>query len=111
MPQKLLSLSDTAKLLGMSQEEVEGLVQKGHIETYRIGGAYLRFKQDQVEDLKKRLQKVNPETERAGKWKMPDDTAADDPSLSDKLKDFWYFNNFYIISTAIIVTLVILILR
>lgn len=110
-PQKLLSLADTAKLLGMSQEKVEELAQRGQLETYRIGGTYLRFKQAQVESLKEKLVQAKPGVKKANVRKSPKVVVADNPSLGDRLKDFWYFNNFYIISAAIIAILIILILR
>ncbi len=111
LSQKLLNLADTAKLLGVSQEEVEEFAQRGHIEAYKIGGTYLRFKRDHVEGLRESLSRVKLEPERVGTWKMPEDMVADAPGLPEKLKDFWYFNNFYIISATVIVVLIISILR
>lgn len=100
MPYGMLSLEETAKYLNLSKDEVKEIARSGEISVYKLGDKYLRFRQDQVVALRKKLIQTSTAP-----------VLIDKSSLIDRLKDFWYFNNFYIISTAIIVILIILILR
>lgn len=100
MSYEMLNLEETAKYLNLSKDEVEEMVRSGEISAYKLGDKYLRFRQDQVVDLKKKL--IQKSTAPA---------LINGPSQIDRLKDFWYFNNFYIVSVAIIVILIILILK
>ncbi len=97
--EKLLTIREVSHFLGVSEKEVIELSEKGVIPAYRIGGVYLRFKQHQIEDYKKKvkpLHKTNP----GHKF-----------STQDQLNDFLYFNDFYILSGLIIVIILFIIFR
>ncbi|MBU1999085.1 MAG: helix-turn-helix domain-containing protein, partial [Candidatus Omnitrophica bacterium] len=50
--EKLLTVRDVSFLLGVSEKEVLDLAQNSSIPAYKVGGVYLRFKKDQVDEYK-----------------------------------------------------------
>ncbi|MFA5145108.1 MAG: helix-turn-helix domain-containing protein [Candidatus Omnitrophota bacterium] len=92
--EKLLTVRDVSLILGISEKEVLDLAESGAIPAYKIGGIYLRFKKNQVQEYKS-----------SGKASLH---KADTPlryPLKDKLSDFCYFNDFYILTSLIIILL------
>lgn len=71
-------------------------MQLGRLHAYKIGGAYLRFRKDEVLNLKQEL--------FSGSKK---------PSISlfSRIRNFWRFNNFYIVSLALIAVLLYVMVR
>lgn len=105
MTEKLLTLKEAAKCLGLSEEEVRRLVAKGEIPAYQIGGMYLRFKEEQILLLKPRYSKgislISAKKEK--------EDFSEKESFISKVQDFFYFSNFYIFSAIIIIALVYII--
>ncbi len=98
--EKLLTVREVSVILGVFEKDVLDLAEKGIIPAYKIGGLYLRFKKDQVEQYKKTHHHTHPE----GKEKEP-------KVFQDAIHDFFYFNNFYIFATLFIILLVFFIYR
>lgn len=92
--EKLLTIRDTAMLLGVSEKEVMNLAESGQLPAYKVGGVYLRFKYDQVEQ-----------------FKLTKGKEAQVFSLMERIRDFLYFNDFYILSALIIVFILSIIFR
>ncbi len=88
--EKLLTIREVAQELGITEKEVIDSAGQGRIPAYKIGGLYLRFKQEQIKEIKrdfhqsKNKEKVKP---------------------LEKLLDFFYFNDFYIVSLLAIILL------
>ena len=99
----MLNLEDTAVYLGQSPEEVKKLAERGDIESYKIGGAYLRFKKEHLIEFKQKMDSFPGKNSKA--------VSDSKSSLLERIQDFWYFNNFYIISLGIIIGLVVIILK
>lgn len=97
--EKLLTIREVSHILGVSEKEVIELSEKGVIPAYRIGGVYLRFKQHQIDDYKK---KIRPQHKSNPGHKF---------STQGQLSDFIYFNDFYIVSGLIIVIILFVIFR
>ena len=97
--EKLLTIREAAVLLGVSEKEVIDLAEKGQIPAYKIGGVYLRFKRQQLEEY----------TEKFLTHLIP--AAREEYSLEDKISDFFYFNDFYMLAALIIVLILIIIFR
>jgi len=89
MPEKLLTLEEASGLLGISEEEIKKMVEKGELPAYQIGGRFLRFRKEQIEAIVGGIARAKPLE------KTPEQ-----PSM-DKLLDFFYFNDFYIISAIL----------
>ena len=54
MDEKLLTITEVAHYLGMSEEAVEELVRKGDLPAYKIGENLLRLKKEHVENYRER---------------------------------------------------------
>ncbi len=99
--EKLLTIREVSMILGISEKEVIDLSESGAIPAYKVGGVYLRFKRQQVEDFKKKTKPlVAHKTKGLQKY-----------SLQGKVADFLYFNDFYILSAIIILSILIIIFR
>lgn len=131
MPEKLLSIKEVAEHLKLSEEEVKRLVDIGEIPAYKIGGSFLRFRREQIEAIKNEVssfEKVAPEhaettLDRKGnpthpytelekdiKRKIPQVNQYD-YTTRERVRDFFYFNDFYLICFLLIAFLMYLILK
>lgn len=98
MAEKLLTIREVAYILGVNEKEVIELAEKGDVPAYKVGGVYLRFRKDQIEQYRHTLQnvKVHPKVVS---------------SRGEGLRDFFYFYDFYIISALVIAALLVFISR
>lgn len=109
--EKLVSLHDAADILELSEEELRRFVAEGKIPAYKIGGEYLRFRKSQVEALRSRIRilkhqsvpilDIRPAQKEEAKPRY---------SIFDRVRDFLYFNDFYILAFILIVLLAAVIL-
>lgn len=93
----LLSAEEVKRFLEIEEPDLKGLVDLGKLHAYRIGGTYLRFRKEEVLNVKQEFQ--------AGKKSGP---------LIPwfvRVRDFWRFNNFYILSLLFIVLLFLVVVR
>ncbi|MDD5128353.1 MAG: helix-turn-helix domain-containing protein [Candidatus Omnitrophica bacterium] len=98
--EKLLTVRDVSVILGVFEKDVLDLAEKGIIPAYKIGGLYLRFKKEQVEQYKKAHLNEHPECQ-----------IKEEKALQDSLYDFLYFNDFYILAAFLIALLGFLVYR
>lgn len=98
--EKLLTVRDVSLVLGVSEKEVLDLAESGRIPAYKIGGVYLRFKKEQVQEYRKLNNPPAPLVKPLSK-----------NALKGKISDFFYFNDFYVLSVLIITLLLVIILR
>lgn len=98
--EKLLTIRDVALLLGISEKEVIDLAESGTIPAYKIGGVYLRFKRQQIEEARKKIKltsrKYSPEKKQ---------------SVAEIINDFFYFNDFYILAILVVIIILLIIFR
>ncbi len=131
MSEKLLSIREVADRLKVSEEEVKRLVDMGEIPAYRIGGTFLRFRREQIEAIANEIREVeekDPEhakpvldergrpthhlTELETEIKRREPSARRyDYSLAEKIEDFIYFYDFYILSFLAIGVLLFMIFK
>jgi excisionase family DNA binding protein len=98
--ERLLTVRDVSMLLGISEKEVLDLAENAKLPAYKIGGVYLRFKKEQVLEYKKSAHQTLP--------KIHTDKAY---PLKDRIGDFFYFNDFYILSVLLIILLLVVIFQ
>ena len=98
--EKLLTIREVSQILGITEKEVIDLAESGKIPAYKIGGLYLRFKREQVEAARKNLKQASIKL-----------SAPEKSPFRERVGDFFYFNDFYILSALIITALVLIILR
>jgi len=102
MSDNLLNIREAAQYLGISEKRIKELVDKGELPAYKIGGSFLRFKKSQMGVLKAALYKRPRKNDAA----PPRIEAA--PARAEAIKDFLYFNDFYILSVIVIIIAVVL---
>ena len=100
----LLNVRDAAALLEIKETELWELVHQHKVPTHVVAGAFLRFRRDDIEQLKNkwRIQReLFPKKERFFAHK----NVVKKATFIEDLADFWYFNDFYIICAALITAL------
>jgi excisionase family DNA binding protein len=98
--EKLLTVREVSIMLGISERQVIDLAESGRLPAYKVGGVYLRFKKEQVLEFKKSSEPVSHKSAVNRGY-----------STKDKISDFLYFNDFYILAILVISLLLIIILR
>ncbi len=98
--EKLITVREASLILNITEKEVIELAESGKIPAYKVGGQYLRFKRTQIEEFKKKLRIPHAVRESSSKY-----------SLKERLQDFIYFYDFYILSILLVIWMLIIILR
>ena len=98
--EKMLTVRDVATILGVTEKDVLDLAETGAIPGYKVGGVYLRFKKEQVEQYKKNQGRLHPKAAKSGP-----------PGAKSRIHDFFYFNDFYIFAAILIILLGYLVYR
>ena len=104
MPDKLFTIEEAAILLGVSEDRIKKLVTSGSLPAYKIGGRFLRFRKEQIEAVRYEIHdrfgaKV---VERASKDYLQKTKGVVYPqSFLDRILDFFYFNDFYIVAATL----------
>jgi len=96
---KLLNEKEAAEYIGISQDKLKKLVQQKKLTAYKIGGQFLRFHQFDLDKIKKSPSYSYP----AGKNEKY--------SLFNRIKDYLYYNDFYIIIAILIIILLALVFK
>lgn len=93
----LLSPDEVQRYLEIEPKALDDLVRTGKLHSYRLGGSYLRFRKDEVEALRAAF--------------LSKKAAKKSRSFFAILRDFWVFNNFYIISLIIAIAVIYFIFK
>ncbi len=98
--EKLWTTAEAAECLRIGEGDVEQLVRQGTLTGYRLGGKFLRFRPDEVKALQGTVTPRAPAvpTARASPHPRP---------WQERLRDTLYFYDFYILSSALLVCLVL----
>ena len=91
-----ISVRETAQILSISEKKVMDLIEQRKLQAYRIADKFLRLKKNEVQSLR-----------NTGRVKAENIQIA--YSSSEKIRDFFYFNDFYILTTILIGLLLYLI--
>ena len=94
----MLTLEEVKRFLEIEQEELEKYLKQGKLHAYKIGGTFLRFRKEEVINLRFQVQPSQPK-------------ASARVSIFSHIADFWRFNNFYIISLVLVVVLIVLAIK
>lgn len=104
-----LSFKEASSMLEISEEELRALVKKHQIPTHNVAGAFLRLKRKEVEELKIKWRIERELFPKPAKTFQHQSTVKK-AGLGSRLADFWYFNDFYILCSVLIVLLLYVIL-
>ncbi len=99
--EKLWTIAEVAECLHLSEAEVTQLVRQGTLTGYRLGGKFLRFRPNEVKALH-----TLPSSPRAPAASSIPANPAPRP-WHVRLRDALYFYDFYILSSALLVCLVL----
>ncbi len=98
MREKLLTTREVSQILGISEKDVIDLAKKGKIPSYKIDEEFLRFKKEEIITIRRAIQREFKVSPPLVDWR-------------ERLKEFLYFNDFYIISFLLIIFLLWIILK
>jgi len=108
--EKLLSLKAAAEYLGVTEKRLKELSNHGVVPAYRVAGLYLRFRKNQLEKLKGKITDIQ---NQYSEYQQARSSFARDVTYTakDRLRDFWHFYDFYIISVVLIVAILFMIFK
>ncbi len=95
---QFISVRETAQLLEITEHKVMELIETRKLQAYRIADRFLRLKKSDVLKLR-----------NSGKVAKNNETYS--YTSSEKLKDFLYFNDFYLLAFVIISALLYIVFR
>ncbi|MBU0571549.1 MAG: excisionase family DNA-binding protein [Candidatus Omnitrophica bacterium] len=115
MPEKLLTLQELSSYLGISEEKIVSLVEKGVISAYKVGGEFLRFRRDQIDVICSEISSQTGTNDKVARniTRKSVNTCHERNEVSyrssfgDNVADFFYFYDFYIIATLLIAVLLV----
>jgi hypothetical protein len=104
-----LSMKDACTMLEITEEELRALIKKHQVPTHNVAGVFLRLKRKEVEELKIKW-RIERELFPKPAKVFPHKPVVAKAGLFSRLADFWYFNDFYILCSILIVLLLYVIL-
>ncbi|OIO38258.1 MAG: hypothetical protein COT00_00245 [Candidatus Omnitrophica bacterium CG07_land_8_20_14_0_80_50_8] len=99
-----LDIREASEILDVNEQELWDLVHKHAIPTHSIAGAFLRFKKEDIEGLKIKW-RIERELFPHLQATFVHDSTVGRVTFVEKLKDFWYFNDYYILCLILVVIL------
>ena len=96
MSSQYMTVRETAQVLGVSEKKVMDLIEGHQLQAYRIADQFLRLKRTEVMQIRSGGTIVSENIQHAY-------TAA------ERIKDFFYFNDFYLIALSVIAGLLYII--
>ncbi len=109
LEEEYMNVQEASGFLDISEKELWELVRRHQVPAHNVAGAFLRFKKSEVEELKNKWRierELFPKRQRYFAHNRTFSRA----SLLETIRDFWYFNDFYIICSGLIVALLYLII-
>ena len=98
MSDQFISVRETAQTLGTTEKKIMDLVQEGRLRAYKIAGQFLRLKKSEVMTI-------------LSSGSVAQETTQHPYTFSERAKDFFYFNDFYLAAFGIIMFLLYVIFR
>ena len=93
-----ISVRETAQILGITEKKVMDLIENGKLHAYKIANQFLRLKKNEVHELK-------------NTGKVAVELIIYPYSFSERTRDFFYYNDFYLICAGIISVLIFIIFQ
>lgn len=97
--ERLFNEKEAAEYLGISEQELDGLVENKRLPAYKLGGQFLRYKQADLDRVKILSAQGRLKIQRKSH------------SLAGMIRDYIYYNDFYIIVAILIIILLALIFK
>ena len=91
-----ITVREASQILNVSEKSVLDLIENQKLKGYKIADKFLRLKHSEVVDLNQSKE-------------ISSENVPEPYTLSDRVKDFFYFNDFYLLAFLIICILLYLI--
>lgn len=98
MSENLLTTREASQLLKISEKDVIDLANANLLPHFKLAGEFLRFRREDIIRVKKSIGK---------KYNLPDKKVR----RQERLREFFYFNDFYVLCSILIVVLLWIILK
>ena len=92
MSGQYITVRETAQILGISEKKVTDMIEAGQLQAYRIADQFLRLKRNEVIQMRTSGEVVS-------------ENVRHEYTGAERIKDFFYFNDFYLVSCLIILGL------
>src|SRR5208283_579062 len=89
MSSQYITLRETAQILSVSEKKVMDLIESGSLQAYKIADQFLRLKRNEVVNILSTGQVVS-------------ENVSHSYTPGERVRDFFYFNDFYLIALVII---------
>jgi len=90
---QFITVRETSQVLGITEKKVMEMVEAEELQAYKIAGQFLRLKREDVLRLRSSGNVVNEAIQHPY-------------TASERVRDFFYYNDFYMISGLIVLVLV-----
>ena len=98
MSDQFISVREAGQLLGISEKKIMELSAEEKLKIYRIAGQFIRFTKSDVLAMKNTGSIISENTRH-------------EYTRAERIRDFFYFNDFYLISLGIIAFFLYIIFR
>ena len=89
MSSQYITVRETAQILAVSEKKVMDLIEGGNLQAYKIADQFLRLKRNEVVNILSTGQVVSENITLSY-------------TAGERVRDFFYFNDFYLIVFAVI---------
>ena len=89
MSSQYITVRETAQIMAVSEKKVMDLIEEGKLQAYKIADQFLRLKRNEVLNMVSTGQVVS-------------ENITYDYTPGERLRDFFYFNDFYLITLIVI---------
>ena len=96
MSSQYITVRETAQIMAVSEKKVMDLIESGNLQAYKIADQFLRLKRNEVLNM-------------VSSGKVVSENITHSYTPSERVSDFFYFNDFYIVSLVIVAVLLYII--
>src|SRR5665213_3475161 len=96
MSSQYITVRETAQILAVSEKKVMDLIEGGNLQAYKIADQFLRLKRNEVVNILSTGQVVS-------------ENITHTYTPAERMRDFFYFNDFYLVSLVVIAVLLYII--
>ena len=93
---QFISVREAAQILSVSEKKIVDLIDQKKLQAYRIADKFLRLKKSEVLNLK-------------NSGKVVKESVVYSYTPAERIRDFFYYNDFYLISLLIVLGLLFII--
>jgi excisionase family DNA binding protein len=98
MREKLLTTREASQTLNISEKDIIDLANANLLPHFKVAGEFLRFRKDDILRVRDKIRK---------KYNIPEQRV----NRKERMREFFYFNDFYIACSVVIVVLLFVILK